>query len=298
MSEGTMTKRWIRNAGIVTVLGLLALGLTTTWYIGARLAAPAQASVGDPPPDLPVEPISFHSTSGSLIRAWFVQGNPGAGAVVLMHGIRGDRRAMLNRARFLHTDGYSILLFDFQAHGESPGDHITFGALESFDALAAVDYLRARLPNERIAALGSSLGGAACLLGDTPLDVDALILEAVYPEVETAVANRIRMRLGAAGAWLTPLLTRQMKPRIGVGTEQLRPVDAIRNITCPVLIIAGTHDQHTTIVESRRLFSAAPDPKEIWEIQGAAHVDLHRYSGQSYENCVRNFLAKQLRQEE
>ena len=55
------------------------------------------------------------------LSGWFIAGRPGGGAVVLMHGVRGNRLAMLRRARLLHAEGFSVLLFDFQAHGESTG---------------------------------------------------------------------------------------------------------------------------------------------------------------------------------
>src|SRR5262249_10807562 len=142
------------------------------------------------------EDVAIASGSGALLRGWFVPGQPGGGAVVLMHGVRANRVSMLGRARVLHAAGFAVLLFDFQAHGESLGAHITFGELEARDARAAVDYVRRRLPNERIGAIGMSLGGAASLLGFTPLPVDALVLEAVYPTIDAALANRLEAVLG------------------------------------------------------------------------------------------------------
>ena len=47
----------------------------------------------------------------------------------------------------LHQKGFSVLLFDFQSHGESPGRGIMFGWLEALDAAAAVAFVRTRLPN-------------------------------------------------------------------------------------------------------------------------------------------------------
>jgi alpha-beta hydrolase superfamily lysophospholipase len=65
----------------------------------------------------------------------------------MAHAVRADRRSMLGRAEFLHRAGYSVLLFDAQAHGESPGDRITFGYLEALDAAAAVSFAVARDPD-------------------------------------------------------------------------------------------------------------------------------------------------------
>ena len=54
-------------------------------------------------------------------------------SILGMHGVRGNRLSMLDRARFLSHAGFSVLVFDFQAHGESSGEHTTFGELESLD---------------------------------------------------------------------------------------------------------------------------------------------------------------------
>src|SRR4051812_38826143 len=95
------------------------------------LARPARANVDLPSGVNGVAEVSFPSASGSTLRAWFVSGRPGAGAVVLLHGVGANRTSMLGRLRFLHARGYAVLAPDFQAHGESPGAHITFGARES-----------------------------------------------------------------------------------------------------------------------------------------------------------------------
>ena len=50
---------------------------------------------------------------------------------------------MLSQAAMLHRHGYGLLLFDFRAHGESEGERITFGHLESLDARAAVEHWKA-----------------------------------------------------------------------------------------------------------------------------------------------------------
>ena len=106
----------------------------------------------------------------------------------------------------LRAAGYATLLIDFQATGESPGEAITFGWRERFDVIAAVTRIRQELPGERIGIIGTSLGGAATVLAARELDVQAAVLEAVYPSIDVAVENRLRMRLGSIGAAMSPLL--------------------------------------------------------------------------------------------
>ena len=80
-------------------------------------------SVAPPPAALGASEVTFPSESGSTIHAWYSRGVPGRGAVLLFHGVGADRSAMLGRALFLHALGYSSLTIDFQAHGESAGEH-------------------------------------------------------------------------------------------------------------------------------------------------------------------------------
>jgi uncharacterized protein len=184
-------RTWVSLAAI-GVVRALATVVAAVIAVGLSLSAPKPATVGAPPSDLAAEDVTIPSASGATLSGWFVKGQPGSGVVVLMHGMWGSRIGMVRRAQLLNAAGFSVLLFDFQAHGESPGRHITFGLLESLDARAAVAYVRQRLPGERVGAIGDSGGGAAALLGPTPLAVDALVLEGVYADIGAAIANRAR----------------------------------------------------------------------------------------------------------
>ena len=274
---------WVAAAAAMVCFGGI---LTGGWF----LARPASQIVGAAPSDLGAEVVTVPVSEGRAIRGWFVPGTPGAGAVLLLHPVRGNRTSMVSRARFLHADGRAVLLVDLQAHGESPGRRITFGARESEDAHAALAYLRSRTPNERTGAIGWSLGGAAALLGREPLPVDALVLEAVYPTIGEAVADRLRIRVGPLGPVIAPLLTSQLRLWTDVGVDALRPIDAIGRTHAAVLIIAGERDPRTRLEESQRLFAAAPEPKELWVVPGAGHDDYHDVSTATYEARVRRFL--------
>ncbi len=283
--------------GVLAVAGLCASVLV----VGLRLAAPTNSTVGPPPADLPgVESVEFRSLSGSVLRGWWLQGQqPGGGGVVLMHGVWSDRRTMVQRARVLHAHGFAVLLFDFEAEGESLGRHITFGQLEGLDAAAAVAFARQRLPGERVGAIGVSLGGAAALLGPEPLPVKALVLESVYPDIDAALSNRLRAGLGRLlGPVAAPLLTAAFKlllpPILGIEPDELRPIDHIGSATAPILVASGTTDDRTPVDEAQALFQHAPEPKQFWAVQGAAHVDLEQYDPVAYWRVVLPFLSQHL----
>ncbi len=211
-----------------------------------------------------------------------------------MHGIHANRLSLVARAEFLSHAGYSVLLFDFQGHGESLGKTITFGFLESRDATAAVNFVRAKFPGEKIGVIGVSLGAASALLAEPPLPVNALILESSFPTIYQATEDRMVLRFGFLGKLATPLLTCQLKLRLGIGLDDLKPIEHARKITAPKFFIAGTDDRDTTRPESQALFDAAAEPKQLWLVDGAAHVDMHVFASAEYERRILDFLAKNL----
>lgn len=283
-----------KRAVVIAVLILALIVLTSLWIAGGFLAAPANEPVGSLPSDLSGESIQFASESGSTIHGWLIPGQKQRGAVVLMHGVRANRTSMLDRARFLSRAGYTVLLFDFQAHGESPGQHITFGYLESRDARAAVSFLRSHAPGERIGVIGVSMGGAAVLLATPPLEADALVLEMVYPTIDQAIDDRLAVRFGKLGSAVGPLLKWQLKPRLGISPADLRPIDRVSNIHIPKLFIATAKDEYTRIEESGAIFAAAAEPKELWVVSGAKHEDLLPVAGQEYERRILLFFDRYL----
>lgn len=289
-----MSKRRILKAAAIAMLTMAFAALAGAWIVGGVLTHPARAVIGVPPADFPARDVSIKSSSGALVHGWFAPG-PGRGAVLLLHGVRANRLSMLDRARFLHDAGYSVMLIDFQASGESSGDAITFGYLESRDAAAALAELRRLAPGERVGVIGTSLGGAAVLLADPPLNADAIVLEQVYPTLSQALDDRLELHAGAVGRWFAPLLAVTIKPRLGVTMEQMRPIDRISEIHVPKLLIVGDADRHTRIAESMAMYQAAAEPKALWVIHGAAHVDLCRFGGKEYRVRLLAFLDQWLR---
>jgi len=271
--------------GLLLLLVLAAFG--GWWHIGSAFSGPAHRTIGPAPDDLGAQDVSF----GGGIKGWLVPAGGSSPCVVLMHGMGGDRRNMVDRARLFKGQGYTVLLFDFQAHGESPGDHITFGFREADNARAAVDFIKANASCTRTVALGVSMGGAAALLGPQPLPVDALVLESVYPTIEEATRDRMVDRFGPLGQYLTPLLLPQLPLRLNIPVEALHPIDHIGELRCPVLIMAGDSDPLTPPAETLRLFSQAPGPKSYWLAPGVGHSDLFDATGGAYRRHLLGFLA-------
>jgi len=278
----------------ITLLIVSSIFLVAVFSIGGVLSAPNQTKIGAMPVALKGKNVTFTSKTGQSLSGWFVRGNIERGGVLLMHGVRSNRREMIERAIFLNQSGYSVLLFDFQAHGESPGKHITFGYLESQDAETAFTYLEKQIEVKSIGVIGMSLGGASAILGNVSKRAKAIVLEAVYPTLEEAVQNRISMRLGKLGRYLSPLILFQIEPRLGFNPKLLEPIKYLSKIEIPLFIIAGTNDKHTTLSESKRMYNEALEPKQFWAVQGAEHEDFYQYAPVVYQEKILSFFTQYL----
>lgn len=279
--------RWI----LIQLVSILVIVTAVIIILGEIVTGPAPTAVETLLPDFPVEAVQIPVNNNHAVHGWLARGINGHGAVLLVHSMRSNRLEMLGRARFLNAQGYHVLMIDLQAHGETPGERITFGARESADVAAAVTYLREIFPHDRIGAIGATLGAAAIVLADPPLKLSAMILESLHPTFAEAVANRLRLHLGDAATHLQFLLLPYFSFLLDLPVDNLNPVERIGNIATPVLFITGTRDKHTTQSEARRLYDAALPPKELWIVENAGHYNMHTYAGASYEERIADFLS-------
>jgi len=272
------------------VLAFVGAGAALTWMLGTTLVSGKQYAL--PSPEAGVRTVLLRA-AGQPVEGWLLEGS-GKGAVLLLHGVRSDRRQMLARGRFLHALGYTSLLIDLPGHGASPAPAITFGLKEGEAVNSALRWLRERYPQQRIGLIGVSLGAASYVLCKACPRVDAVVLESMYPTIEEAVEDRLRMRIGPLAAPVSQLLLRQLPLRLDIDPSQLRPIEHIAALGAPVLVASGDADLHTTIAETRRIHAAASGDKQLWEVPGAAHVDLHAFVPGEYEHRIAAFLDRHL----
>ncbi|TGK59201.1 alpha/beta hydrolase [Leptospira wolffii] len=272
----------------------LLLGLISFFVVAHLLViitlAPIRVDVGNPPSGY--EKIEFKSASGGIIRGWFNNSSNPKGTIILLHGIRANRLSMLERSNLLVEHGYSTLLIDFQAHGESDGDLITIGVKESEDVKSAIHFIKEKHHRSKVGIIGSSLGGASALLADVSEEIDFMIIESVFSTIDLAIRNRVAIRIAKPIAFLTPIAYYILKAEINIPETGLDPVDHIYMVKCPIFVISGKDDLYTFESESLNMYQKAPAPKELWLIDKAGHVDLYAFAKIEYENRILSFIER------
>lgn len=265
--------------GIAAVVVVLATILAFLWISQRRMIYfPTQTVPSAADVNPAIDEVSYPTADGLTLKAWFLpaSGEP-IGAVVIFNGNAGNRAHRLPLGEALSESGYSVLLVDYRGYGGNPGNPGEEGL--AADARAALAYLKSRpeVDPRRIAYFGESLGaGVAVRLAaeETPA---ALLLRSPF----TSLADIAAVHYPVVPA---SLLLRDRYPNI----------DTIGEITIPLLVIAGSDDRIVPPENSRRLFEAASDPKQLVVIDGAGHNDLALLAGEEMIGEIVTFLREAL----
>lgn len=245
------------------------------------------------------EDIQVQTQDGVAIRGWKIKpSQPNGDWVLLFHGVSDNRTGMLGHAEFLLRHGYSVVMMDSRAHGESGGAMCTYGWKERYDTVSVVNALHATEHVRYLYALGVSMGAAI-----------ALQSAAVEPRIEAvsaeaSFANLREVSYDYAGLEISPLLGRTLfRPASmmamheaekdgGFDVDDVSPEKAVAARAFPVLLICGTNDRRIPCRHSQRIFNAAKGPKLLWGVEGAGHAAALGTAPVEYENRVVSFFGK------
>jgi uncharacterized protein len=255
----------------------------------------------DEPPDGAAEEITFTSAEDNVnISGWFFASRDTrpAPAIVLCHGVWTGRRECLPLAlRFLNA-GYNVLCFDFRAHGLSGGRYTSVGRHETNDVIGAVHYLseRPEVDANRIGVVGFSMGAAATIQAAARCpQIAAVVADSSYASFLDAARYSFQAVTRLPHYPIAPLAIAWAKWIVHVDANRMRPVDDIGRIAPrPVLITHGALDEIVPVRHAYTLFKAAEEPKDLWIVPGARHVEARDADTDAYFERVEPFLRQAL----
>ncbi|MEG4359791.1 alpha/beta fold hydrolase [Microcoleus sp. Aus8_D1] len=234
---------------------------------------------------VPVQP-SETLPSPPLLRGGVREGvpvpplNKGAlGRVVLyLHGNGSNVGANVEHANRFHSLGLSVFMIDYRGYGNSQGDFPSESRVYE-DAQLAWDYLvkqRGINPNQ-IYIYGHSLGGAIAIdLAVRHPEAAGLIVDGSFTSVRAMVDFQ--------------------KPQFGMFpidfllTQRFDSLAKVDRLQMPVLFIHGTADTVVPAQMGKKLFDAAPEPKQLYMVPGGGHNNAAQIGGAEYLHRVKQFL--------
>jgi alpha-beta hydrolase superfamily lysophospholipase len=244
------------------------------------------------------EEIIVRTKDGIRLHSWLVRAQgPARGTVVYLHGVADCKIDGIPLARLFRENGYHVFLYDSRRHGESDGLYCTYGYYEKHDVVSVLDYIRSRpdLSAPPIALFGTSMGAAVALQA-AAMDsrVRAVIAENSFATLRSIFDDYQKRMIKLPFHYLRNLVIKRSELIARFRANDVSPLDAVGNISIPLLVIAGERDSLIDSGYSRSLFAAAGEPKEFYAIPEASHSDTWAVAGKRYEETILAFLRKSL----
>lgn len=224
--------------------------------------------------------------NGATVSAWYLPSRNRA-TIIVAHGANDDRASMLAEIRLLQRAGFGVIAFDWPGHGLSTGQ-VDWGTHTRAAMVAVLDWLvqQPEVDPRRIGALGFSMGGymTAEVVADDER-IAAVVLEAA-PADYLEYLRWHHQRWGRLSEWPA-----KYKLRHSGMSLQMTPLQAVSHMKPrPLLVIAGQTDKTVPAFMVHRIYSAAQEPKQWWEVPGAGHGHYATAAPQAYERRLVDFF--------
>src|SRR5829696_8149539 len=275
---------------ITLAIGYFGAGLLVVlWMTSPSRRSPeaTPASVG-----LEFKGVEFPSTDGVRLSAWWVPMEGSSMAAVLVPGWGGYKfdEHLLQTIPVYHNAGYSVLLLDLRAQGESGGFRRTLGYREVRDVRGALDWLQLQgFRLDQIVLHGWSMGGSTALRAAPGTGVAAVVEEAGYADLPLLLMAEIPdfVRFGRP---LRPaiLLAGRLFPDFDPW-DVVPKKDAVKlsDEGVPLFIIHSMGDEIVPY-EQARILAAAYPTASVWKLEGYGHVAAYEHP--EYAQRLRAFL--------
>jgi pimeloyl-ACP methyl ester carboxylesterase len=241
---------------------------------------------------LAFETREIKAADDTRLEAWFIPHAQAKGLILLFHGYSVSKSILLDEARDFFDTGYSCLLVDFRGSGGSQGNYTSIGYYEAHDVAAT--YYSALISGVKgpVVLYGQSMGGAAILraIDELQMKPDAIILEAVFDRLLTAVQQRVRsFSLPLSG--LAKLIVMWGSLQSGFNGFKHNPIDYAYSVGCPTLFINGDRDQRVPLGQARGLYGAIPTRnKRFVQLEGAGHISPRADNPEQWRAAITDFL--------
>jgi len=271
-------------------LGYLSVGLLVVlWMTGPKRRFPwaTPASVG-----LEYEDVEVLSTDGIRLRSWWVPARGSSKAAVLVPGWGGYKfeEHLLQTLPVYHKAGYSLLILDLRAQGESDGRRRTLGYREVRDVRGALAWLRRQgYALDQVVLHGWSMGGATALRAAPGTGVAAVVEEAGFGDLPLLLRGMLPEFVRFARL-LEPAILLVGKLFPDFDYQEVVPNREAAMLSAegvPLFIIHSTDDEVVPYEQAKSLAAAYPGVR-MWTLEGYFHVEAYKHP--EYAQRLRAFL--------
>ena len=253
------------------------------------------------------EKVYITSRDGLKLCGHLIENYAGRAVAILMHGYRSSGLVDFSwSADYFYRRGFSLLIVDERACGESEGKNIGFGVTERFDAVDWAKFAEERWPGKPVVMCGVSLGAATVMMGagvGYPANVKAILADCGFT-TGGAIGRKCMKQwfhLPAFPVYYGGKLWTKWLAHYDLDVVNSRDsLSKLRGTGVKVLIVHGTADDfvpYEMSVENAKAFDYMPESarREVMEflsVEGAGHGTSFIADEMAYLDAFERLLAK------
>lgn len=202
------------------------------------------------------------------------------GTVIILPGMLQSRYTMTFWGVGLAQRGYRVVLADLRGHGESSGEYLTYGLLESRDTIQIIEALEsAAIAEPPVILLGASYGASTALMAAAESKrTDAVVAFAPFTDAASSIEHLARTMFPRLSRMISEKRMAEAIDRAsamsGHDIRKARAIDAVGRIDVPVLFVHGRKDTWVPPRNSLDLYRSANGSASLLVIPDAGHMDL------------------------
>lgn len=244
----------------------------------------------------PKEDVYLEAADGLRLHATYFPQGEEKKVVLCFHGYTSEgMKDYIALSGYYLKKGYSMLLVDERAHGESEGEYIGFGCLDRQDALCWLDWILERCGEDvEILMHGTSMGGATVLMAsglELPSQVKGIISDCGFTSPKEVFTHVLHSMYHLPAFPAIPAADVLNKRLAGYGMDECNAAREVRKATIPILVIHGDADTFVPVTMCEEIYENIASPKKKLIVEGAAHAESYYKDTESYEQALDEFIS-------
>lgn len=242
------------------------------------------------------EKLEIASKDGLWLRGRFIKNDsPNVRGVFLMfHGYRSSPVYDFGAsAESIYNLGFHLCAVSQRAHGESDGDHFTYGVRESEDVLCWCNHLREKLGEIPIILMGVSMGASTVMMAsDLPLpkNVRGIIADCGFTSPKEICRKVMKKDMHLPCFPLYNIAEIIVRHRAKFRFNEKSCVGAVANTKLPLMLIHGMADDFVPYSMALEIKESCNGKCFFVSAEKAGHGESFLTDRELYMSTLRDFL--------
>ena len=243
----------------------------------------------------PREELYLESSDGLRLHAAWIPEAGSKKVVICLHGYTSQCMSdYVGLSDYYFRNGFSMLLPDARAHGQSEGEYVGFGCKDRMDLMKWIRWVIDTCGEEvQILLHGTSMGGATVLMAsslDLPPQVKGIVSDCAFTSPKYVFTHVLHSMYHMPAFPMIQISDLANKKLAGYGLDKCNAAREVQYARVPLLLIHGDADVFVPCSMCEEIYANSPAGTKKLIVPGAGHAESYFKDPKRYEETLDEFL--------